>query len=1032
VSAPKVPWFDPAGFSVRNWQFTAIVFLLLTALGLQAWIAIPRAEDPTFDAPNFGIFAVWPGASPSDVEAQLVDRIEDRLAGLSDIEKIRSTAQDGVAVVNVEYRLDGTPADDRYGELVRELDGLRDELPDGLDRIEVVQFEPSLVNVLQLALVDDTSGTSDVRDAAEALEKRIEAVPGVVGVDVTGLADERLAIEVDGERLAAMGIPVDAVFQALQTNDAQIPGGWVEAGKRRLAVTTDAEWKSIDELNGTVIAAYQGSPVRLGDVATVRRESELADHAARLDGHRAVWLGVRFRQDANVFDTRDAVLAAAQGVALPDGMRQVVAFDQSRNVAHRLAGFGRDFAIAIALVLLTLLPLGWRASSVVMVAIPLSLASGLILLQASGYSINQLSIVGFVIALGLLVDDAIVVVENISRHLRMGKDRTTAAIDGTREIALAVLGCTATLLLAFLPLLLLPGTAGLFIRSLPLAVIYTIIASLGVSLTIVPLLASVLLRDPGEHGNVVLQGLERGIEGSYRRVLDQAIRRPYVTLAAAAVLFVGALALVPVVGFSVFPKAGLPMFRIEVDSGDGASMATTDAAVRAVEAELAKHPEVTQVLANVGAGNPRVYYNVAPASPRSSVGEVMVTLDEYDAVRTPILLDSLRETFRAYPGARITVKEFENGPPVEAPVAVRLVGDDLDALREGSAAVAGVLGGVDGLYHVEDPLAAERTDLHVGIRRETAGQLGVSASEVARVVRFGLAGLEVGKFTEPDGDELPIVAELSGDGLPDPDRLARLHVARAAGGTLPLAEVADLRLQSGPAAIKHRDGVRSATVTADVRTGSNTAALTSVAADRLAKLDLPDGVTWKLAGEAETSQESFGNMGAVVLIALFGVLAVLVLEFGTFRSTLVVLSVVPLGVVGGIAALFLTGNTLSFTASIGFVALIGIEVKNSILLVDFANQLRERGMALDAAIARAGETRFVPILLTTMTALGGLVPLALEGSSLYSPLAWVLIGGLVSSTILTRVVTPVVYKLLAPSIHTADAPAVDALAVAAV
>lgn len=1021
--------FDPAAFSVRNWQFTTLVLLLLVAIGIQAWSSIPRAEDPAFSAPTFAVVAVMPGSPPTEVEALIAEPIEDRIRGMDDLKRVRATIADGVVAFNVEFVLEAD-ADERYAALLRELEAAWADLPDELDRIEVRQLRPSEVSVLQYAVVSDTAPLDTVRTVAEAAQNAAESIAGVRKVTIGALPEERIDVQVDADALAALGIPVAAVLQAIGTNDARIPGGHVELGDRRLSVTPDASWTDPEAIARTPIVSDGPRVVRVGDVATVAREHADAEPLARYGGRRAVWVSVQFEDGANVFAVRDAVVAAVGRVPTPDGVELVLGFDQSANVAHRLSGFTRDFAIAIGLVLITLLPLGWRAATVVMVSIPLALASGLALLDWAGYSINQLSIVGFVISLGLLVDDAIVVVENVSRHLREGKDPITAAIEGTREISFAVLGCTATLLLAFLPLLFLPGTAGMFIRSLPMAVTLTVTASLVISLTIVPLLASRWLRPQGEHGNRVLQAFDRVVEATYRPVLDRAIRRPRTTLVAAGG-FVGlSLALVPIIGFSLFPKAGIPQFRIEVDAGDGAAFGNTDAAVRFVEAELARHPEVTAVLANVGAGNPRVYYNVVPENASSSVGEVFARLDHYGS-DTPALLDGLRATFAGYPGARITVREFENGPPVDAPVAVRLVGDDLTALGDAAAEVEKRMSAVPGLIGVENPFAVRRTDLAIRIDREAAGELGVAVVDIARTVRFGLAGLEVGQLREADGGELPIVVRASGDGPPDLDRVRALAVAGRSGASIPLGDLARLELEGSPARITRQDGQRAITVTADVRSGENTSALTAVLAAQLDGVSLPDGVRWELAGEAESQRESFGGVGTAAVVAAFGILAVLVLEFRTFRGTLVVASVIPLGVAGGLWALLVTGNTLSFTATIGFVALVGIEVKNSILLVDFANQLRREGLPLDEAIARAGEIRFLPILLTTATALGGLVPLAAEGSALYSPLAYVIIGGLLSSTLLARLVTPVAYKLLAPPLETDLGSAVDGVVVTA-
>jgi multidrug efflux pump subunit AcrB len=988
-------------FSVRRWQFTLLGILLLAAIGLVAWRDIPRSEDPELTVPTFSVVAILPGAPPVEVEALVAEPLEEHIRALEDLDRVRATVVDGAVSFNVEFELDAD-VQERHSALLREIEAARAELPDSVTQIEVRQQRPSEVAVLQYAVVSDVAPMAEMRRVAEAVESAALSVDGVRDTLIEALPEERVEVQVDPDVLTALKIPLGAVLGALTSNEARIPGGHVEQGDRRMSVTSETAYTELDDLRRVPVLHTGEEIVRLADVAVVERRHAEADHLARMDGRRAVWVGVQIEDGANLFEVRDAVVAAVGRLSTPDSVEVVLGFDQSENVARRLQGFGRDFAIAIVLVLVTLLPLGWRASTIVMTSIPLSLAVGVFALNMSGFSVNQLSIVGFVISLGLLVDDAIVVVENIARHLRLGRSPVEAAIEGTREISLAVLGCTATLLLAFLPLVFLPGTAGVFIRSLPAAVLFTVLASLFVSLFAVPLLASRWLRPEGEHGNAVLQWVQRGIEGPYRLVLDRAMVRPKTTLLLTGAFVAGSLLLLPVVGFSVFPKAGIPMFRVEIDTGEGASLATTDAVVRSVEEELRRHPEVIAVMADVGESHPRMYYNVVPKQPRASVGELFVRTDPHAHTQDE-LLAQLRAKFAAVPGATVRVKEFENGPPIDAPVAIRLVGDELGALRAASLTVEQELGQVEGLTELGNPLATPRTDL-----------------QVARAVRFGLAGLEVGQLREPDGTEVPIVARAGRDASPSVDQLRGLSVD-AGDRVVPLGEVAAVELAGGPARITRQDGERTVTVSAGVRPGYNTAELTALVSDRVASLALPAGVRWELAGEAETQQESFGGVGTAALVAMFGILAVLVLEFRTFRGTLVVATVIPLGVAGGVWALLLTGNSLSFTAAVGFVALVGIEIKNSILLVDFTTQLRQQGLSIEAAVAKAGEIRFLPILLTTATALGGLLPLALEGSALYSPLAWVIIGGLVTSTALARIVTPVAYRLLAPPLEPEDA-----------
>lgn len=1011
-----------AAFSVRRWQFTLVVFLALVALGIQSLVAIPKSEDPTFPFANFAVVAVLPGSSPADLERLVVDPLETKLKTLDDVKSIKTEIEDSVAVVQVEFRA-GSDAEKKRDAVLRETTALRPTLPAELARLEVKQFNAAKVNVIEVALVSDAASYHELDVLARGLRRRLEGTRGVGDVTLAGLPSQEVAVVLDLDRMVALGISPAEVLSAIGGESTNVPAGSIETGGRRFNVKTSGDYASVDEVRTTIVRSVNGASIRVEDVATVTLADGEAAPIARFGGQRAVLIAANQRDGQNVFDTKKAIDAelASFEKALPPHVRLARAFDQSANVQHRLGGFTRDFGLAILLVLVTLLPLGWRASVIVMMSIPLSLAIGLFFLRTAGFSINQLSIVGFVLALGLLVDDSVVVVENITRHLREGKSPGDAAIAATKQITVSVIGCTATLVFAFVPLLALPGTAGQFIRSMPMAVVFTIGASLLVSLTIVPFLASRILVREDEHGNVFHRAMTWAIEGSYRPILTRAMRRPKTTLLVAAALFAASVALVPRIGFSLFPKAGVPQFLVKVEAPDGASMAETDAAARFVEGVLARHHEVKTFATSVGKGHPQVYYNVAPKNERANVADVFGELSSRDARENERVLAGIRDELRAYPAARIELVEFENGPPLDAPIAVRLLGDDEASLAEGAAIVERILHDTNGTRDVRNPARDARTDLRVRVDRDKAALLGVAVPDVDRAVRLAIGGVVAGKYREPGSDDpydirvmLPRPAAGS---APDAATLDRLYVATRKGEPLPLGQIAGVVLEPSPSKIRHYDKERSVTVTAQVRDGFNTDRLTKEVLATLATTPLPNGVRATAAGEIENRQESFGGLGAAILVAVFGVLAVLVLEFKTFRTTLIVASVIPLGVIGGLVALYASGNTLSFTANIGFVALMGIEVKNSILLVDFTNQLRDEGVPLDDAIRRAGEARFVPILLTTLTAIGGLVPLVLERSSLYSPLAIVILGGLVSSTLLARVVTPVLYKLLARTAH---------------
>ena len=1007
-------------FSVRRWQFTLVLFGLLIAMGLNAYLNIPRSEDPEFHAPVPTVVAVYPGADPADIERLVIDPLEDAINELDEIKRMDSRSMDGVGVLQIEFHWD-QDADEKYDEVVREVNRIRPALPADLAGLEVRKAGSGLVNIVQFALVSEDAGYRQLKELAEELSDSIETVPGVRQSRIWAFPEPEVRVAVDLERMGRARVTLGQVEAAVRGENATIPGGAVDVGLRKFNLKTSGSYDTLEEISETVVASREGRIVKLRDIAEVSWDTAEESYTGRFKGRRAVFVTANAKDGVNVFAVRDGIYATLDSFEpqLPRGITLERGFDQSQNVRHRLNRLGIDFAIAIALVLLTLLPLGLRAAVVVMISIPLSLAIGLSALYFTGFSLNQLSIAGFVLSLGLLVDDSIVVVENIARYLRAGYSRVEAAIAATDQIALAVLGCTVTLLFAFLPLLFLPEGAGLFIRSLPAAVLYTVAASLFVALTVIPFLASSVLKADGAQaeGNRFLRGLMGGIERYYAPALRKAIAHPIKTLLLALAIVAGSLALVPVIGFSVFPPADIPQFRITIETPDGSSLADTDRALRYVEQELARRPQIKHWFANLGRGNPRVYYNIFQEETNANVAEIFAELERFDPRESPLLYDELREVFAGYPGARIIVESYQNGPPINAPIEIGIKGPDLDTLRELANAAEQIIARTPGTRDIENAVRRQRTDLELGIDSQKAALLGVAPVEADRTVRAAVAGLNAGMFREPDGDEYPITLRLPMQGRPTLEMIDLIEVASASGKTVPLRQIANPEFSSAPSLIRRHDREREVIVTAYPVTGYNTGKLTQVVLDRLEALELPPGYTLRAGGELEARKESFGGIGTAVLVAVFGILAVLVLEFGSFRSMLIVAGVIPLGVAGGLLALLATGYTLSFTATIGLVALIGIQIKNSILLVDFTNQLREQSVPLEEAVTRAAEIRVLPILLTSATAIGGLIPLAIQGSGLYSPLAIVIIGGLISSTLLGPLVTPVMYRLLPPKVE---------------
>jgi len=1009
-------------FAVKNWQLTLLMFMMTVVVGVNTLFNMPRAEDPEINPPQFPVVVIYPGTSPKDMEELVVKPIEKQVSELENIKRIKTRIDDGSAVIEVEFNYNSN-VNDKYQELVREINALRDKLPADLLKLEVRKVTPTDVKILQVGLVSENASMQLLRQKADELTEQLEKIKSLKKVEYQGAQEQEVRIDLHMDKLARMRIPLNAVIGSIQSEAANIPGGSIRAGEKVFNIKTSGKYNSVDEIANTVVYNANGSIIFLRDVADVKLRYEEPKHIVRINGHRAVIVLAAQKEGMNIAKTRDEFhpVVDAFEKTLPSNIDLVKTFDQAENVARRLSGLGFDFLIAIGLVLLTLLPLGYRASLIVMVAIPLSLALALISLNAMGFSLNQLSIVGLVVALGLLVDDSIVVVENIERWLRDGYGKRHAAIEATKQIALAVVGCTAALMVAFMPLAFLPEASGEFIRSLALAVIASVFASMIVSLTVVPFFASrVLKTNHSSEGNIFLRVLQRIIKGSYGRVLDVALNKPILTLIIAGLVFAGSMLIFPVIGFKLFPTSEKAQFLVNINMPLQSNLEATNEMTRKVEAELANIPEIMFYTSNAGKGNPRIYYNEIQNNEKSDFAQIFVQLEnDVNPDEKRDLIEELRTRFLGFAGANIEVKDFEQGPPVEAPVAIRITGDNLDTLRVLAAKAKTMLDGIEGTVYVRNEVDLLKSDIRVKINREKARMLGILTSDIDRTVRMAVAGLNLGTLTDEQKDEdYNIVINAPKEGFATLQTLENLFVNNALGTPVPLNLVASLRFETSPVTINHINKKRYAVVTSYVKKGVLAQDVLSQFLEKAETANLPDGYAFVPAGEAETQAEAFGGgFSTVIILTVFLFITILVLEFRTFKSTLIVLSVIPLGIIGGVLLLWATGNPLSFVAIVGFIGLAGIEVKNSILLVDFTNQLRKEGKSLDDAIREAGEIRFLPIVLTSLTAIGGLIPIALSSNPLISPLALVIIGGLISSTVLSRIVTPVVYKLIPPAVN---------------
>jgi len=824
-------------------------------------------------------------------------------------------------------------------------------------------------------------------------------------------------VSLDFQRCVAQNVPPASVLGILQQNNANVPGGDVSAAARNFSIKTSGSFDDMAELRNTVVGSNAGKLVYLRDVADVGYAYEDERWRARYNGERAMLLSVLIEGESNIVDVSRKLheqlnLARAE---LPPTVRLQTAFEQAPAVSARITDFFGNLLQGVILVgVIILLFLGFRASVIVMTVIPLCILISLALLNANGFAIQQISIAALVIALGLLVDNGIVVIENINRYLREGLSPAQAAAKGTGEVGWAIVSSTATTLLAFFPLTQLGGGPGEFLKSLPVTVMLTLGISLLLALTFSPLVAAKLLRyREGSKAPLPQRGLEYFVAKVYRPVLNWSLRRGLVIIILAIAMLVGAVSLFPSIGVSFFPTADKPLLLIDVTTPPGSDLEATDAAVQFVESVVDTMEYVRDYTANVGHGNPFIYYNRLPVNFKKNAGQVLVNFTHWDPTEFYRTLQHLREVLGEYAGAEIVFQELKNGAPVKAPLEFRISGPDDAVVADLVEQAADIMTATPGVINLKNELEDRKTDLKLELNRYKAGLIGLSTIDFDQTVLASLSGLTFDQVSFADGEEYPLNVRIAfDDGEPGIEDFNRVYFTTATGAQVPLRQVADLSFVNSPATLSHYNLERIASLTADVTNTDQTVPITEQIITELDKLDWPSGYKFTVGGEYEDQQATFGTLGIILVLAMLGIFAVLVLQFKSLLQPLIVFSAIPLAVTGSFVALWITGWSFSFFAFVGFISLIGIVVNNSIIMVDYMNQLRAEGLALGEAIRLGSERRFIPIVLTTLTTVLGLLPLTAQATSLWSPLGWTIIGGMISSTLLTLLVVPVLYGWL--------------------
>lgn len=1006
-------------FSIDNYQFVLILFIVAVVMGTNSFLNMPRTENPPIVAPGALVTVIYPGANPKDMEELVVSSIEEEINELENIDNIQSTIGDGIALINVSFDYGNYDENEKYNEVVQQVNSIQMDLPDDIREVIFKKKTTTDTKILQLALTSEHVEFEKLEEVAENLKSNMEQIDGIKTVEILAAPSKEVKISMKSDKMLLMGISIDDISNAIQSNNQNIPGGELKIGNKSFNIKTSGSYNDLEEIKNTVVGSVEGKLVYLRDVASVEFDYEDNNYLAAFNGQRSIFLTAEQKEGMNILDMLDEAKTKIDDfeATLPVGIDLNYVHNQAISVRSSVNGFIGNLLQGVVLVgLFVMLAIGFKSSIVVIIAIPSSILIGLGFLDLSGFGLQNISIAALVIALGLLVDNSIVVIENTERYLQMGLSSRDAAIKGTSQVASPIVSSTLTTLAAFIPIAMMQDASGDFMKSLPVTVVFTLLASLVIALTVSPLLLTKFIKI--KQGQIpkeqpLQRKLKKFITGPYRKLLNYSLNHTRQIITVSILVFISALFVFSrFVGVSFFPKAEKPQFMIQVMAPQGSNIDETKRAADYVQSILDTTSDVKLYASNVGHGNPKVYYNYFSREYSKNYAEFFVELEDYEQEAYARLVSSLRESFDKYAGADIRIKEFSQGIPIEFPIEVVLYGNDLNKLIQISEDFEDIMKSQAGAINVENKLEGVRTDLYVNINKDKAALLGVLVAEIDKTIRTAMNGSVISKFRNEEGKEYDIVLQLQTEENTSFEDFDRIYVQSLSGKQIPLNQLAKVELKKEPSVITHHNLKRSARIGSDVQKGYNTYDVTKAIEEELAKYDLPNGFSYFMSGEVEKQGKSFGNLGTAAFIAILVILAILVFQFHSFRQPFIIFMSIPMALIGSIYALFFTGNSFSFTAFIGVVALIGIVINDAIILIDFTNALRKEGKTIVEALLEAGQIRFTPILITSVTTIGGLLPLTLQGDSLWGPLGWTIIGGLTLSTTLILLIVPVLYKII--------------------
>ena len=998
-------------FSIKRPVAMIVIIIGLMALGLLALSKLRVNQIPDVEQPVLVVNIAYPGASPETTEREVVNRIEKALQGIAGVDEVRATAAEGNARLVLVFNFDKDMVE-AADEVRNAIGSVRHKLPLEIREPVLQRLDPAAQPIMQLALSSTQQSHAEIsRLAEDQLADRFRAIPGVAAVNVGGALRRELSVLLHAEKLREFSVSVTEVVAALRAQNATAPVGKVRGELEDQSIRLVGRIESPAEFEQIVIRRRGNELVRLGQVATVEDGfAELSSISVR-NGSPNVSLSITRTREASTVSVAAGVrkLVDEIGATLPAGTKLEVTRDGGReaqdsldNVIHALV-FGAGLTVFVVYLFLN----SWRSTLITALSLPTSVVAAFIAVWLAGFTLNFMSLLGLSLAIGVLIDDAIVVRENIVRHMELGEDRRTAALKGTAEIGMAVAATTFSIVAVFVPVAFMPGVSGEWFRPFGLTVVASVLVSLFISFTLDPMLSAYWGDPPGHHQRP-RRGISRALQrfnewfdhqcDRYGRVIAWALHhRRWMALFALASL-VAALALQARFGGSSFlPASDSGTLAIEVRTPASSSLEYARLKVEAAATLARTLPETVATNSNVNPGGGRVYVDIGKSTQRRRSGAEVAA--------------ELRTLTARLVGAEyVVLDDLNNG--AQKPVQIRFTGADsrqlLDITNRFMDQLRQVPGAVDVGLSEQDP----QVEMKIELDRGLANTLGISVNDAAQALRVAFAGVEVGDWVDPSGETRDVAVRLHPDDRVDAGNIERLPIAVSGTNRMvPLEQIATVTMGRGPSQIQHVDGKRTISVAANVQ-GRSPGEVTADALKLARAMEFPPGYGLELAGASRDQQEVFREMGIALVMGVALMYLILVMQFGSFTAPLAVMLSLPLSLIGVVLALLVTGGTLNLMSFIGVIMLMGLVAKNAILLLDAARVLEHEGVDREEALMAAGRKRLRPILMTTFALIAGMAPVAIgvgEGGEFYRPMAVAIIGGVITSTLLTLLVIPSFY-----------------------